>query len=137
MFRLNGSGELAGAPRHWAPASGAKTSHAGTANESSGPCSSPTTGAISKTRLSLFVVVCLVWNPFTFRHGYRGRGEVRGRAATASCLRHLSTRSPFSARSIQPPGSARLRLFSKQTAVIFSFIVVFEKKLFFSSPVTG
>lgn len=56
---------------------------------------------------------------------------MRGRAAPASCLRHLSTRSPFSARSIQPPGSARLRLFSKQTAVIFSFIVVFEKKLFF------
>lgn len=40
---------------------------------------------------------------------------------------------PFSARSIQPPGSARLRLFSKQTAVIFSFIVVFEKKLFLLS----
>lgn len=131
MFRLNGSGELAGAPRHWATGLRSQNIACRDGQRVQRSLQLPDNRSHFKDSPQSFVVVCLVWNLFTFRFGYRGRGKVRGRAAPASCLRHLSTRSPFSARSIQPPGSARLRLFSKQTAVIFSFIVAFEKKLFF------
>lgn len=86
MFRLNGSGEYVGAPPHWAPASVAKTSHAGTANKSSGRATVDNRSHFTDV-VSIFCRLSGTRPPLSCLAGYLGReredGEYGERGATA------------------------------------------------------